>query len=379
VKIAFCGKLGGKASHPGGASVTEPAIAKFIAGQGHQVVYFGRNSPSFLEDDIIDRESIELHFLKEYPELIYFPLMPLRAFWLLKDNFRQFDVVYAFIGSFAVAASFLKKWHPRVKLCIKVQEVGQPRYEPSLKGKLYLSAENLLMKLACRRAEAVIVHSRYMEGIVSREWGARNCVVVPHGTDVNSFKPVAMSQEQRDKLWGDAEYKFLFVGRLVYRKGIIQLLESARHLMDDGLNFRLVIVGDGLLRESVENTISRLELGGHVCLHGRAEDNTLRALYSSADFTVVPSLYEPFGMVPLESLACGTPVIVSGQTAMKETVDTSVGYFIPEVTPEAIADTVKQAISGEVPSAERCREHVSQRYHLDNIYPIYEQLFRGLR
>ena len=150
MKIAFCGKLGGKSSHPGGASVTEPMIAKFIAGQGHQVYYFGRNSPSPLEEAITGEENIELHYLKELPELLYFPLMPLRAFRLLRGRFGQLDVAYCFIGSFAVAASYLKKRHPNVKLCIKVQEVGQAKYEPLLKGKLYLSVENWLMKMASR-------------------------------------------------------------------------------------------------------------------------------------------------------------------------------------------------------------------------------------
>lgn len=378
MKVAFCGKLGGKSSHPGGASVTEPSIAKFIAEQGHQVFYFGRNTPSSLENDLIVKEDIELYHLKELPELVYFPLMPFRAFWLLKDRFSEFDVVYAFIGSFAVAAAYLKKRCPKVKLCIKVQEVGQPKYEPLLKGKLYLSVENWLMKTACKRADAVIVHSQYMKETVAKEWGIKNCTIVPHGIDVSLFKPVVVDEEQHNKLWGDAERKLLFVGRLVYRKGVMQLIESAKHLMAGGLSFRLVMVGDGPLRQSMERLISDSKLSNHVYLYGRAEHDVLLALYTSADFTIVPSIYEPFGMVPLESLACGTPAIVSYNTAMKETIEPGVGYFIPEIIPESITDTIRHAISSSLPSPEHCRQFVCQRHDLGKIYPLYEELFRRL-
>ncbi len=378
MKIAFCGKFGGKSLHPGGAGVTEPAIAKAIAKQGHQVVYFGRNTPSSLESDLTAKENVELHYLKELPELIYLPLMPLRALWLLKGRFGEFDVVYAHIGSFALAASYLKKRYPQVKLCIKVQEVGQVKYEPLLKGRLYFRAENYLMKMACKQADAVIVHSRYMKETVAKEWGIKNCTIVPHGTDVNVFKPVAVDNELHKKLWGDAEHKFLFVGRMVYRKGIMQLIQSAKELIGDKLNFRLVVVGDGQLHHAAEKMVSNFELGNRVHLYGRATQDVLLALYTSADFTIVPSIYEPFGMVPLESLACGTPVIVSHNTAMKETIEPDVGYFIPEITPESITNTIKHAIGSNLPPPERCRQFVSQRYDLRKIYPLYEKLFREL-
>lgn len=378
MRIAFCGKFGGKSAHAGGATVTEPAIAEFVAAQGHQVIYIGRNTPSSLENTMMRKMNLELYHLRELPELLYFPLMPLRAFLLLKDMFGEFDVVYCYIGSFAFAASYLKKRHPKVKLCIKVQEVGQPKYEPSLKVKLYLRAENELTRIACRRADMVIVHSHYMQETIATEWGIKDSTIVPHGTDVNFFRPVTLEAEQHHNIWGGAKHKLLFVGRFVYRKGVIQLIESARYLMEGGLDFRLVVVGDGLLRRRMASLISRLGLGNYVYLYGRAEEEMLPYLYSSADLTIVPSIYEPFGMVPLESLACGTPVIVAYQTAMKETIEPDVGYFIPEVTPWSIADVVKGALSNKLPSPEQCRQFVHQRYDLNKIYPLYNTLFSRL-
>jgi hypothetical protein len=63
---------------------------------------------------------------------------------------------------------------------------------------------------------------------------------------------------------------------------------------------------------------------------------------------------------------------------MKETIEPDVGYFIPEITPESIADTIKQALGSDLPSLEHCRQYVCQRYDLNKIYPLYDELFRGL-
>ena len=360
--------------HPGGASITVPSIANFMAGQGHQVFYFGRNSPSPLEHGIIEK-NIELRYLQELPEFLYYPSMPLRAYRLLKDRFSEFDVVHAHIGSFAFAASRLKKRNPKVKFFITVHDIEKPGYEPSLKGKLYLRAENLLMKTACKRANAVIVRNNYMKEQVKKEWGIENCIAIRDGVDANFSKPVAIDKEQQDKLWGDAKHRLLFVGRTEYRKGVVQLIESAKYLLEDGLSFRLVIVGDSKLQSSLKKLISNLELGSYVHLYGRAEEKELPSLYSSAHLTIVPSLYEPFGIVPLESLACGTPVIVSGNTGMKETIGDEIGYFIPEVTPASIASTIRNVIGSSLPSPESCRQFVSQRYDWRDIYPLYEELF----
>lgn len=377
MKIAFGGKLGGKSVSIGGGALLTPYVARFMAGQGHQVFYFCRNKPFPGERDFMASENIELRYLREFPELFYYPLMPLRAIWLLKGEFSELDVVHAHIGSFAFAASYLKKRNPRVKLFITVHEVGQPRYSSSFKARWYLRAENLLMKSASKRAEAVIVHSHYMKELVAKEWGIENCLIVRTGIDVDFFKPVPMDEGPYHELWGSAEHKLLFVGRIDYRKGVLQLIEAAKYLIEEEVSLKLIIVGEGILRPSLENLISRLELSNHVSLYGRVEQEALPSLYSSADLTIVPSIYEPFGSVPLESLACGTPVIVSRNTAMKETIETSVGYFIPEITPESIANTIRHAITNGLPSSEHCRQFVCQRYDLRDIYPLYEELFQN--
>ncbi len=373
MKIAICARLHGKSTHPGGGSIVALSLAEFMAHRGHKVSLFGRNTPSAMEQNFLGNYDID--YLKELPDFLNYPLMPIRAFWLLKDKFREFDVVHAHIGSFAFAASRLKKGNRKVKLVVTVHEVGQPKYEPAPKAKLYIHGENLLAKIASKSANAVVVNSHYMKELVSEEWGINTCVVIQNGVDTNLFRPVTLTPEV-EKHWGGAEYKLLYVGRMDFRKGVLQLVESIKYLRESGLNVRLLVVGDGKLQKEVENLIFNLKLDKYAYLYGPAKRGVLPYLYSSADLTIVPSIYEPFGLVPLESLACGTPVIVSSNTAMRETIEPSVGYFIPEITPKSIANSIEYAISNGLPSPQSCRKFVCERYDWRDIFPQYEALYR---
>ena len=132
--------------------------------------------------------------------------------------------------------------------------------------------------------------------------------IVPNGVDLTRFRPgitPALSPE-------DGIPTILYVGRFDPRKGLPELIEACTILARDGVPFRLVLVGDGVLRPSIERMVRRGPLDGCVRFEGRVGHDRLPAYYASADVFCSPARGgESFGLVLLEAMACGVPVVAT--------------------------------------------------------------------
>lgn len=157
--------------------------------------------------------------------------------------------------------------------------------------------------------------------------------VIPCGTDITNFR-VLPKAEARTKLGLDHhEQIVLYVGRFDPRKGIETLVRSCAisEARKEG-KFRLIIAGgcdedgaDGRERKRIEKLVQELGLSAETIFPGRLDHHILPLYYAAADVCVVPSHYEPFGLVAIEAMACGTPVVASNVGGLKFTV-------IPEET-----------------------------------------------
>jgi len=112
----------------------------------------------------------------------------------------------------------------------------------------------------------------------------------------------------------------LYVGRLVYEKGI-QVVVNAVPKILQRVNAKFVIVGNGYMRDQLTAIVNGLGLAHKVLFTGFLDDDTLRKLQMIADVSVVPSLFEPFGIVALEAMAAGSPVVVSDTGGLSEIVE----------------------------------------------------------
>jgi glycosyltransferase involved in cell wall biosynthesis len=130
--------------------------------------------------------------------------------------------------------------------------------------------------------------------------------------------------------------RFLFVGRLIERKGVDVLIDAFRSLAGG----ELWIAGDGPIRERVQAAAAH---DARVRFHGHVDDEGLRKLYSEAGALVVPSLYEPWGLVVNEALAYGLPVIATDEVgAAYDLVDPGVnGYMVPAGSARALAEAMR--------------------------------------
>jgi len=174
--------------------------------------------------------------------------------------------------------------------------------------------------------------------------------VVPCGVNLELFRPMDKAMARQRLGFGADERILLYVGRFDPIKGIDRLLEAMAHLKRVK-GIRLVIIGgDGpetaeyrrLQKIAVERGIQN-----SVVFVGRIEQKNLPPYYSAADVLVVPSYSESFGLVGLESLACGTPVVTTDVGAMPYIVrEGETGRIVADAAPRSLAHAVETALTG---------------------------------
>jgi glycosyltransferase involved in cell wall biosynthesis len=171
-------------------------------------------------------------------------------------------------------------------------------------------------------------------------------------------RPVFKRREDPELLWrlGIEGAFILFVGTIEPRKNLRRLVEAFDQMLrNTSLSPKLVIAGGkGWMMDDFFSLIEKKGLTDRVCLTGYLQDEELCALYSSCTAFIYPSLYEGFGLPPLEAMACGAPVITSRTPALMETV----GQAARLVDPENV-DDIAHAMT-ELLSDEKAREHYAE-------------------
>lgn len=168
----------------------------------------------------------------------------------------------------------------------------------------------------------VICCSEYMKGEVERVFALPQdkITILPNGIDSQKYETRADLADFRSSYAADQEKVVLFVGRLVYEKGAHVLLEAFPGILRAAPQTKLIIVGKGGERSSLEERTRQLGISDRVYFTGYLDDQALLALYKCADVAVFPSLYEPFGIVALEAMASDTPVVLSDTGGLSEIV-----------------------------------------------------------
>jgi glycogen(starch) synthase len=179
-----------------------------------------------------------------------------------------------------------------------------------------------LERRMARRADAVIVCSYYMRGHVADifDIDERRVAVIPNGVDPSELQPTGDLQALRDGLAAPHEKLVLLVGRLVYEKGFQLALDALPDVIEQVGNVRFLVAGSGTHEAELKAQAGRLGLCEHGTFLGWIGDDVLHSLYRIADLCVVPSIYEPFGLVALEAMASGCPCIVADTGGLREVV-----------------------------------------------------------
>jgi D-inositol-3-phosphate glycosyltransferase len=179
---------------------------------------------------------------------------------------------------------------------------------------------------------------------------ASRIATIPCGVDTDLFTPGDRAQARR-RLGLDDRPVLLWVGRIAPIKGLDTLLDTVARLREGGRDMRLLVVG-GEADEptnghetSLRRRIAVLGLGESVRFVGPQSQSVLPLYYTAADVTVLPSYYESFGMVALEAMACGSPVIASRVGGLVTTVrDGVTGFLVPDGDVEALAERIETLV-----------------------------------
>lgn len=326
--------VGGLGRHVG-------ALARALVADGHEVHVVTRDLP----DAPAVRDAVEdgVHVVRvpEAPPVIGFDQL---VAWVLAFNNRiqavagrllreqPFDVVHAHDWLVGYAAAGLKEtWDVPVVATIHATEYGRHQgWLPGPMNKLIHQVEWWLTYEARR----VIVCSRYMRDELERIFAlpADKLDVVPNGVDVRDFAvDPGEARAMRREVTGPRTRMILYAGRLEYEKGVQTLLEALQEVRAQVGPTRLFVAGVGTYSEELRREVRRRKLGRHVRFTGFLADRELRLHFGAADVAVAPSIYEPFGLVAVEAMACGTPVVVGDTGGLREIVADGSGLsFTPE-------------------------------------------------
>jgi glycogen synthase len=217
-----------------------------------------------------------------------------------------------------------------------------------------------------RGADHVITCSRYMRVHVANVFGVRPAKItaIPNGIDPHDLEPVQDDLPAlRVRYAAPDELLVLLVGRLVYEKGFHLALDALAPILRRRGGVRFVIAGTGTAEAELKRQAKQLGLAGHGVFLGWIGDDMLHSLYRVSDLCIVPSIYEPFGLVALEAMASGCLCVVADTGGLREVVpvDGTVGLRFPSRDSAALRGVLERVLTDDAERAQlvaEAREHV---------------------
>jgi 1,4-alpha-glucan branching enzyme len=209
--------------------------------------------------------------------------------------------------------------------------------------------------------------------------------VIPNGIDPQSMRPTNDDPSFRDRYALPHEKIVLFVGRLVREKGAQVLLECVPSVLAACPHTKFIIGGKGPMLEELQQQAAQLGVEAHVCFPGFVDDESRNRLLRFSAAAVFPSLYEPFGIVALEAMAAGIPVIVSGTGGLLDIVEYGVdGWTVLPGDAASLSAHIIRTLQDEAEAArlaENAYRKVCSEYDWGGIagrtLEAYAQIMRG--
>jgi len=227
---------------------------------------------------------------------------------------------------------------------------------------------------AANRASMVIACSEHMRREITALFGLppERIRVIPNGVDPQAWHVSAgrrrrMRQRHAGRL-------IVFTGRLEWEKGVHTLIDAMPRVRRGIPDAHLVIAGRGSARDDLLAKVRSRRLGRQVSFEGWLPERSLHALVAAADIAVVPSIYEPFGIVALEAAAAGTPVVAAASGGLAEiVVDGQTGWLFEPGNAGALADCLTEALADRSAARRRARAGL-RRVELEYAWPRIAQL-----
>ncbi|MGN0665954.1 MAG: glycosyltransferase family 4 protein [Huintestinicola sp.] len=213
----------------------------------------------------------------------------------------------------------------------------------------------LTLSSSIRRADRIITISEFSKQQIMKHYDVpeSRITVIPCAADRKRFYPMnldSLPEETALKYGIDAPY-YLYLGNLEPRKNIVRLIEAYKLASDRQADIPKLVLsgGKGWMYEEIFSKVNELRLENKVVFTGYVEDDDVPVLINGAKAFCFPSLYEGFGMPPLEAMSCGVPVIVSDCSSLPEVVG-DCGIKVDPYSTESIADALIKILDDDLAS-----------------------------
>ena len=277
--------------------------------------------------------------------------------WIMQLNFNMvakaneliakegnFDVIHAHDWLVAYAAKTLKaSYDTPLVATIHATEAGRNSGIHDETQRYINDTEWLLTY----EASEVIVNSNFMKNDIQRLFGLpfEKINVVPNGINLNNFNGVERDYDFRRQYAADNEKIILFMGRLVYEKGVQHLISAMPKILSNYNDAKLIIAGKGGMLDELKAQVDAMGIGNKVYFTGYLNAKQVSKMYKCADISVFPSTYEPFGIVALEAMLAGVPTVVSDVGGLNEIVEHRVdGMKSYAGNPNSLADSILELL-----------------------------------
>lgn len=373
----------------GGLNVYVRELSRQMAQRGHRMdIFTRRNDDATPEVTEIDESTRVVQVAAgpyradKYAQRRHLETFRQGVMLFSEENQLQYDLVHShYWMSGWVGQTLGECWKvPHVTMFHTLAEAKNRHHLGEREPKYRIAGE----RAVARGADAVIAASESERDTLVEDYSVSPGAisVIPCGVDTDMFRP-GDTRAARRSLGLDANVPvLLFIGRIEPLKGIDVLVRASAQL--DG-KFQLVVVGgdekDAMRIHELHTLAEEVGVQGKVVFADAVPHEELARYYNAASICVVPSYYESFGLVALEAMACGVPVIASRVGGLKETVrDGQTGYLVPWRCPEPFAERLDLLLTNEPlrrSLGEEARE-VAQRYRWPLIAARVEDVYHDL-
>lgn len=344
-----------------GAEIATYNLAKYLSLQGHEIHVF----TSFDEgiEKSYTENGFQIHRI-DFPRLkiIGLPIFWLKACLSIKklnpDLIHTQTIHTSFLG--LVLKVFLKK----------------PYIVWARGSDVYLSEQYKFLKpftkSILKHATVVIALTKDMQNAITRIY-PRDVEVVPNGIDTSRFDNI---ESKKEKI--NSGKKLLYVGRLVPVKGVVDLIDSMKYIIEKNQDVELIIIGDGTLRKELENKSRDNGLSDHICFKGEVPNEVIPQCMISADIFILPSYSEGFPNCLLEAMAAGLPIVCTNIKGLPDIVEDNInGFLVQPNDPKSICEKVNILLDNDLLRDKISKNNLEkvQLYSWENIVKKLEEIY----
>jgi len=246
----------------------------------------------------------------------FLPSLQALVTFLIRDHPDVIHINFASLGPLAI----FKKVVFKIPYIYTSHGLPQPWLERSLIYKIAYAFEASWLCFTALRSFAVVAVSNYVRKRLMREYRISSKVIY-HGISIHDLQPRKNLHIRKKLGYNTTDFIALFVGRMHPSKNPLILLKAIPMVLEKYPNFYLAMIGEGELYEEIKGEIIRLNITKGVKLFREIRHEDLRMWYNVADILVFPSVTEAFGIILLEAMASGLPVIAADAGACREIID----------------------------------------------------------